>query len=162
MAGTSETKALVSTLLRSRGAVADAARAPEQQRLIGPILAEIDRALAALDPDTASAVPLTTLDETAKVPATDVEALRREVERLRAAAMSERGLLEAVLTHSPHGILVSDAQGRIFLQNRASEKIWSGSATANNVEGWGKYRAFHPDGRPYEPGDWSMARALTQ
>src|SRR6185436_16718448 len=108
MAVNLEAKTLVSTLLRSRGAVADAARAPEQQRLIGPILAEIDRAVAALDPNTAAAVPLTTLNETAKVPDTDVEALRREVERLRAVAMSERGLLEAVLTHSPHGILVSD------------------------------------------------------
>jgi PAS domain S-box-containing protein len=162
MVGISETKALVSTLLRSRSAVADAARAPDQQRLIGPILAEIDRAVAALDPNTSAAVPLTTLNETAKVPDTDVEALRREVERLRAVAMSERGLLEAVLTHSPHGIIVSDAQGRIFLQNRAAEKIWSGSATTNNVEGWGQYRAFHADGRPYEPGDWSMARALSK
>src|SRR5262249_1010511 len=25
-----------------------------------------------------------------------------------------------------------------------------------------QYRAFHDDGRPYEPGDWSMARALSR
>src|SRR4051812_11590118 len=135
MAASSETKILVSTLLRSRGVVAEAAHAPEQQRLIGPILAEIDRAVAALDPNTVASVPLTSLNETAKVPTADVEALRREVERLRAVAQSERGLLETVLTHSPHGVLVSDNQGRITVQNRAAEKIWAGSATASNVEG---------------------------
>src|SRR5438046_3019930 len=122
MAGNTETKTLVSALLRSRGAVADAARAPEQQRLIGPILAEIDRVMAALDPNVAAAVPLTTLDETGPVPAADVEALRREVERLRAVAQGERGLLDAVLTQSPHGVIVCDNQGRFVLMNRAAEK----------------------------------------
>jgi signal transduction histidine kinase len=28
------------------------------------------------------------------------------------------------------------------------------------VDDWSRYRAFHPDGRPYEGGDWSMARCL--
>jgi PAS domain S-box-containing protein len=142
--------------------VAEAARGPEQQRLIGPILAEIDRAIAALDPTLATTVPLTTLSETVPIPTSDVEALRREVERLRAVAQSERGLLDTVITHSPHGVLVCDADGRLTLQNRAAEKIWSGSATAESVEGWGQYRAFHTDGRPYEPGDWSMARCLSR
>jgi PAS domain S-box-containing protein len=162
MAGNLEAKTLVSTLLRSRGAVAEAARAPDQQRLIGPILAEIDRVIAALDPNVAAAVPLTTLDETAPGPAADVEALRREVERLRAVAQGERGLLDAVLTQSPHGVIVCDEQGRFILVNRAAEKIWAGSATADNVEGWGQYRAFHPDGRPYEAADWAMARCLSK
>ena len=92
----------------------------------------------------------------------EIEALRREVERWHALAGGGRGLLEALLHHSPHGIIVSDASGRLIVQNRASERIWAGSATAENVDGWGKYRAFHPDGRPYEPGDWSMARCLTR
>jgi PAS domain S-box-containing protein len=50
--------------------------------------------------------------------------------------------------------------GKLVIQNQASEKIWAGSATVNDVEDWGKYRAFHPDGSPYKPGDWSMARCL--
>src|SRR4051812_1997566 len=104
MVGIPETKALVSTLLRARSAVAEAARAPEQQRLIGPISAEIDHAVAALDPNTAASTQLTPLKETAPVPAADVEALRREVERLRTVAQNERGLLDTVLTHSPHGV----------------------------------------------------------
>jgi signal transduction histidine kinase len=90
----------------------------------------------------------------------EVEQLRREVERLRLLASRDRGLLEAVLHHSPHGIIVSDASGRLVLQNRASERIWAGSATADDVAGWGKYRAYHPDGEPFEASDWSMARCL--
>jgi PAS domain S-box-containing protein len=156
-----ESKILVSTLVRARAAVVEAAATPEQQRLIGPILAEIDRGVGALDPLHAASAPLTALDGTVPVPEQDVEAMRREVERLRAMVRGERGLLEAVLNHSPHGILVSDPQGKLTLQNRAAERIWAGSATAENVEGWGRYRAFHEDGRPYEPGDWAMARALS-
>lgn len=91
----------------------------------------------------------------------ELEALRREVERLRVLAKSERGLLEAIVNNSPHGILVCDAQGKMILQNRAAERIWRGSATTESVAGWGAYRAFHPDGRPYAAGDWAMARCLS-
>jgi PAS domain S-box-containing protein len=90
-----------------------------------------------------------------------IEALSREVERLSVLASRERGLVEAILTHSPHGIIVSDPHGKLILQNKAAEKIWAGSATADSVADWGKYRAFHPDGRPFAPTDWSMARAVT-
>jgi PAS domain S-box-containing protein len=91
-----------------------------------------------------------------------VEALTREVERLRVLASRDRGLVEAILEHSPHGIIISDVNGKLTLQNKAAETIWAGSATAENVEGWGQYRAFHSDGRPFEPGDWSMAKALSE
>src|SRR4051812_10943692 len=123
MAGNPETKTIVSTLQRSRSRVADVARTPDHQRLVAPILAEIDRVVAALDPDQAATVPLTTLDRTVPPPQADIERLRREIERLQAAAQSERGLLDAVLNHTPHGVLVSDAQGKLTLHNRASEKI---------------------------------------
>lgn len=90
-----------------------------------------------------------------------LEALNREVERLRVLASRERGLVEAILAHSPHGIIVSDPHGKLVLQNQAAERIWAGSATANDVASWGTYRAFHADGRPFEGSDWSMARALS-
>ena len=91
----------------------------------------------------------------------ELEALRREIERWHVLAGGDQGLLEALVHNSPHGILVCDAAGRFILQNRAAERIWAGSATIDSVEGWGVYRAFHPDGRPYEAGDWAMARCLT-
>lgn len=88
------------------------------------------------------------------------ESLLREIERLALLASKERGLVDSILQASPHGIIVSDANGRLILQNKAAETIWAGSATATSMEEWSQYRAFHPDGRPYEPGDWSMARVL--
>lgn len=90
-----------------------------------------------------------------------LEALTREVERLRVLASQQRGIAEAILKHSPYGIIVANADGKLILQNEAAERIWAGSASAHDVEGWGQYRAFHPDGRPFEAGDWSMARALS-
>jgi PAS domain S-box-containing protein len=90
----------------------------------------------------------------------ELEALRRELERQRALGSKDRGVLDAILEHSPHGIIVCDAGGKLILQNRAAERIWAGSATAERVEDWGKYRAFHPDGRPFEAQDWAMAKCL--
>src|SRR5262245_42395382 len=101
-------------------------------------------------------------DPPSRRPAREMEALRREIERWRALAGEDQGLLETLLHHSPHGIIVCDSSGRFIVQNRAAERIWAGSATIDSVEGWGVYRAFHPDGRPYEAGDWSMTRCLAR
>lgn len=90
----------------------------------------------------------------------EIEALRRELERMRAVKQDDRGLLDTILNTSPHGIFVFDAQGKLTLQNRAAERIWAGSATTEDIASWGQYRAFHPDGRPFEGGDWSVARCL--
>ncbi len=89
-----------------------------------------------------------------------VEALRRETERLGVLASSDRGLLDAILNHIPSGVIACDTDGRITLLNRAAERIWAGSATAVSKAEWARYRAFHPDGRPFAPDDWSMARVL--
>ncbi len=90
----------------------------------------------------------------------ELESLRREVERLGVLGTRDSGILQALLENSQHGILVSDPAGRIHVQSRAAEQIWAGSASTSNVEGWRQYRASHEDGRPYEPTDWGMARAL--
>ncbi|UQA56432.1 ATP-binding protein [Polyangium aurulentum] len=90
----------------------------------------------------------------------EVEALRREVERLRVIASKDRGVLETILEASPHGIVVCDAQGQVVLHNRASERIWAGSVTLHGLESWSKYRAFHPDGRPFASEDWALAKCL--
>ena len=90
----------------------------------------------------------------------ELEALRRENERLRLIGARDRRLLDIVLEQSPHGVITSDPQGRLILQNEAAEQIWAGSATAENVKEWSQYQAFHPDGRPFEGHDWAMARCL--
>jgi len=90
----------------------------------------------------------------------ELEALKRENERLRLIGARDRRLLDIVLEQSPHGVIMSDAEGRLILQNEAAERIWAGSATAENVNEWSRYRGFHSDGRPYEGHDWAMARCL--
>lgn len=135
---------------------------PEQRRKAGPLISEIDRLLAERNPSAAAAAGLTPLAASSQPSMTEVESLRREVERLSVLVERDRGLLGAILSESPHGILVADQTGRIILHNRAAERIWAGSATTHGLEDWGKYRAFHPDGRPYAPEDWSMARCLSQ
>jgi PAS domain S-box-containing protein len=94
----------------------------------------------------------------------DLAAAMTEVElsTLAQEAARESALLAAVLEQSPHGFLVSDAHGRLVHQNEAAVRIWAGSATADEVEAWGQYRAFHPDGRPYAGSDWAMARCLSE
>jgi len=80
-----------------------------------------------------------------------IEALTREVERLRVLASRERGLMDTILTMSPHGIIVSDLEGKLTLHNKAAEKIWAGSASADSIAAWGKYRAFRGDGLVDDP-----------
>ena len=58
----------------------------------------------------------------------EVAALRRELGEIQKVAERERGLLEAVLLQSPYGIIVSDAKGRLIVENRASQRIWAGTA----------------------------------
>lgn len=146
-------------LSRARGLLDEVAVSAEQRRLLAPALAEIDRSLTALRPERLAFEP-PAANAPALSPSRELEALRREIERMRAVRRDDRGLLDTILNTSPHGIFVSDPHGKLILQNRAAERIWAGSATTEGMEGWGEYRAFHPDGRPFEPGDWSMARCL--
>ncbi len=91
-----------------------------------------------------------------------VEALHREMERLGVLASPDRGLVDALLNLIPSGIIACDTDGRITLLNRAAERIWAGSATVHSKADWALYHAFHPDGRPFAPDDWSMARVLAE
>jgi PAS domain S-box-containing protein len=93
-------------------------------------------------------------------PEPELQALRRENERLQLRAARDRSILQAVLEQSPHGVIMCDAEGRLVLQNEAAERIWAGSASAESVAEWGQYRAFHPDGTLFRGEDWAMARCL--
>jgi PAS domain S-box-containing protein len=90
----------------------------------------------------------------------DIEALRREVERLQVLAADNHGLLESVLYHCPYGVMVSDTDGQLILRNKAAEAIWGGSVSTDGVSDWSQYRAFHPDGTPFKGSDWTLARCL--
>jgi len=148
-------------LQRARALLVEATLEVDQRRRAGPVLAEIDRVLAEGNPASAAAVGLTPLGESLPPSLREVEALRREVERLSVLVERDRGLLGAILSESPHGIIVSDQTGKLILHNRAAERIWAGSASTAGIADWSQYRAFHADGQPYGPGDWSMTRCLS-
>ena len=103
---------------------------------------------------------------------------RERVERAaaeRAALLGEiaeaRERLAVVVEHLPVGVILAEApSGQLLLGNRAVERIWrqpfvaaidprSGSSEVDEYSG---YRAFHPDGRPYLPEEWPLARAIAR
>ena len=150
-------RSLRERLHEARSALADVA--PADGPLVAPVLAQIERALARIRGELPAgeidASGIATLDATVAR-----NSLHEELERLTPSG-ERSGLLDAVLNQSPHGILIADADGRLILQNPAAARIWAGSAAADNVAGWGQYRAFHPDGRPFEAHDWAMAKSLS-
>jgi PAS domain S-box-containing protein len=152
----SSPRSLRERLHEARSALADVA--PADGPLVAPVLAQIERALARIEVMGAEGDAAATSTPPAPL---QRESLHEALERLTPSG-ERSGLLDAVLNQSPHGILIADADGKLILQNPAAERIWAGSAAADDIEGWGQYRAFHPDGRPYEAHDWSMARSLSE
>jgi PAS domain S-box-containing protein len=90
----------------------------------------------------------------------EVEQLRRELERLNALAGQGGGLVDAILHHSPHGIIVCDTTGKLTVQNAAAERIWRGSASTASAHDWTKYQMFDRDGNALPIEDWPLARSL--
>ncbi|HEX7124540.1 MAG TPA: ATP-binding protein, partial [Thermodesulfobacteriota bacterium] len=67
--------------------------------------------------------------------------------------------LEAVLEQMPAGVILADAPGgRIRFANRQVDVIWRRPFQASSD--FDDYRGFHPDGRPYAPDEWPLARAV--
>jgi signal transduction histidine kinase len=70
--------------------------------------------------------------------------------------------LEAVLRQMPSGVILAEAPtGRLILHNDQVRAIWRvESHDADRIAEYGRYRGFRPDGRPYEPDEWPLARSL--
>lgn len=90
----------------------------------------------------------------------DVTALA--IRRIRLVESERRGrrILEATVDQAPVGVVVAGAGGEILLINAESRRIWGGDPQAKTIHDRTEYRAFHHDGRPYEPLDWPLARSL--
>jgi PAS domain S-box-containing protein len=89
------------------------------------------------------------------------EDVTREADaRLRLA--QERARLEEVLRQLPVAVGIAEAPaGRLVLANSQLAAILRHPArTAETVAEYSAYRGFHPDGRPYAPEEWPLARAL--
>ncbi|HYG90424.1 MAG TPA: PAS domain-containing protein [Azospirillum sp.] len=95
----------------------------------------------------------------------DVTARRQaeqERERLAQELEKERTLLKGVLAHLPLGVLAAAApEGRILLHNAAAERLLGHPVhIAQSVDGYAAYGAVHPDGSPYRPEEYPLARVL--
>ncbi len=91
--------------------------------------------------------------------ALDVSERKRAEDALRAS----NALLEAVLRNLPVGVIVAEApSGRTVLSSDQVAKIWRRPfAHAENISEYGQNKGFHPDGTPYQPQEWPLARAIT-
>lgn len=86
-----------------------------------------------------------------------------ELEHLAQQTFSQHAYLETLLRHVPAGVMISEAPGgRVLYGNERMEQIMGQPiASPNSVAEYSVWRGFHPDGRPYEPHEWPLARAIT-
>jgi PAS domain S-box-containing protein len=85
------------------------------------------------------------------------------VERARdgAALRGSETQFRSVLEQLPVGIVVADGEGRITYANPALKHILRHRTTASpGVHAYGEWGGCHPDGRPYEPEEYPLARGL--
>ena len=86
----------------------------------------------------------------------------QEREQLLERIEHEQAQLNLVIEQMPAGVVVAEApSGRVILANRRVEQIMGQPfLPVGHPDEHLRYRGFHPDGRPYAPEDWPLARAL--
>lgn len=88
----------------------------------------------------------------------DMTTRKRAEEQLRAQERFLRTLTELL----PVGLWTADAQGRITSANPAAQRIWHGVRYVG-LEHYGEYKGWWADtGKPLEPHEWALARAVRQ
>ena len=62
----------------------------------------------------------------------------------------------------PAAVMVAEVPtGRLLAVNESAHTIWRRTAPpSQNVHEYATYEGFHPDGRPYRPEEWPLARAI--
>jgi PAS domain S-box-containing protein len=136
--------ALATTRYREPYSAEDVALAEELARRAASAL---ENALLLLAEQKARAAAERAVEESAK--------LQREIE-------AERARLEVVLRRMPAGVaIIGSPSGKLLLANEHMERIFGvPSAPVEGLEGYRWYKGYHPDGRPYEPHEWPVARAI--
>jgi PAS domain S-box-containing protein len=82
--------------------------------------------------------------------------------KLFSELQAERNRLETMMQQLPVGAAIADTEGKLILANKQAEKILGHALFATeNIDEYSKYKALHPDGRPYETDEYPMVRALT-
>ncbi len=93
---------------------------------------------------------------------TDRKQAEAERERLVAELVAERARLEAVLQQMPAGVLMAKVPGgRIILGNyRVEEILRHPIRFSKTLSDYSEWKGFHLDGRPVQPEEWPLARAI--
>lgn len=94
---------------------------------------------------------------------TDHKRIEAEREQLIADLAAERARLRALVEHLPAAVILGDAAGRVVLANRAVNAVFPLPPLEVPVDAEELYRrwcARHPDGRPVEPQERPLSRAL--
>lgn len=89
----------------------------------------------------------------------DITEQKKVEEKLK----KQENLLNTVLTSIPVAIAVVEApSGKLIMKNELFEKVWRQQfVPSENIEDYGKYKGYHPDGRPYKAEEWPLARSIT-
>lgn len=92
----------------------------------------------------------------------DQKQMLAEAEKLREELAEKTNLFETVLEQMPSAVIISDARsGAIVFSNSNIATVWRHPLIpSKNVEEYGQWIGFHPDGRRYEGKDWPLARSL--
>ncbi|BAS60210.1 PAS/PAC sensor hybrid histidine kinase (plasmid) [Leptolyngbya boryana NIES-2135] len=92
----------------------------------------------------------------------DRKQVEADREQLLHELSTERAQFEAVLRQMPAGVIIAHApSGKLILGNQQVEQIWRQPfLSANNINEYGVYQGFHPDGKLYQPEEWPLARSL--
>lgn len=96
-----------------------------------------------------------------------VQRWETEREELLQHLATEYERLETILQQTPAGIIIAAApSGEAVLVNERTKQL-TGYNFETNVEleryqEFQNFQGFHPDGRPYQPEEWPLARAIRQ
>ena len=95
---------------------------------------------------------------------TERKRVEQQRERLLRRLASEHRRFAAVLQYMPAGVIIAEApSGKIVLSNDQVAQTWAHPVRpADNIAQYDQYQGFHPDGRPYRPEEWPLARAIQQ
>jgi PAS domain S-box-containing protein len=85
-----------------------------------------------------------------------------EREKLLEELSAQHQKLTEVLRQMPAGVMIAEApSGKLIMGNEQMAQILRHEFLPSaNVEEYTAYKAFHPDGRPYEPQEWPLARSI--
>ncbi|MDD3932695.1 MAG: PAS domain S-box protein, partial [Methanoculleus sp.] len=81
-----------------------------------------------------------------------------EQDRLLAGAEEERSLLQAIIEQMPEGVAIAEAQsGRLIHYNKQLRRMWGRPDMPRDIRA---FSGLRPDGRPYLPDEWPIARSV--